>query len=187
MKKIVMLCLMSFALFSIFYAGLVKCQDSGDMEYDENVQSDQSGEVVYDEEGVNQDEGIMEEPAYNMPQEESPGQTPLPPFPEGEEAGFNDTENADIEQTEYGYGTVVAVDGGAKSITVSEYDWNDDTEKNIVYTADPAIIIDGAPTFQEIPPASEVEIEYMLDAAGNRVARYITVYAPWESTGEEEQ
>ncbi len=81
-----------------------------------------------------------------------------------------DTEN------EYSYGTVVSVNKDAKEIVISEYDWSNDTETNVTFGIDPQIIVENAASWMDIPAGSEVDIEYVLDANGKRIAKTISVY-----------
>jgi|GEM_PF-3074140 len=93
-----------------------------------------------------------------------------------QDAGVTAQEN----EPEYSYGTVVSVNGDAKELVVSEYDWSNDTETNVTFSIDPNVVVENSATWKEIPAGAEVDIEYALEN-GKKVAKSISVYTMEES------
>jgi len=95
-------------------------------------------------------------------------------------AGFSQEE----ENAEYTYGTIIEVKKDANEIVISEYDWEADEEVEITYSVDADIKIENADTWKNIPNGTYVDVEYVTDENGKRVANYINAYEPEEETGD---
>jgi hypothetical protein len=67
---------------------------------------------------------------------------------------------------------------------VNEYDIDTDTEVNVSYAVNEATEVKGAAAWAEIPVNSYVDIEYVLDASGQKVAKYLGVYSEEEMAVE---
>lgn len=80
---------------------------------------------------------------------------------------------------EYSYGTVVSVNKDASELTISEYDWSNDTEANVAFAIDPNVTVENVAVWHEIPVGSEVDIEY-LPQNGKKLAKSISVYTTEE-------
>ncbi len=81
-----------------------------------------------------------------------------------------ETQQAEISQYIYTYGTVIALD--EKQITLQEYDYDSDDEKEVTYLLDPAIVLEGAGTMAEIAVDDAVEL-YYEEQDGKKTARVI--------------
>lgn len=84
------------------------------------------------------------------------------------------------EQTEYAYGEVITVDKKNGTITVSEYNWDNNEEVETIYTLKVDVALEGADSIESVPEGSYVDLEYMVDENGNKIAEYIVVYSDEE-------
>jgi len=82
----------------------------------------------------------------------------------------------DEEYLSYGYGTVVTVSASLNTITISEFDWDDNMDKNVVYKVEPGVQVEGISSWKDIKKDYYLDIEYVEDPIGNRIAKYISVY-----------
>lgn len=85
-------------------------------------------------------------------------------------------ETAEGEARDYTDGTVVSVDKAAKTVTIEEYDWANDQKTNAVYYVDPSAETENISSWENIPAGSYVEIEYITEPDGKKVAKYIGLY-----------
>lgn len=90
------------------------------------------------------------------------------------------TATAQEEDVEYGGGTVVGIDKASGKITVTEYDWESDAEGTVIYIVDEGAEFENVTAIAEISPDDYVEVEYIIDKDGKRIAKYITVYSEEE-------
>ncbi len=86
------------------------------------------------------------------------------------------------ESMKYAYGRVAAIDKTANKITTKERDWDSDREVNVTYLIHPEIELENIASWEEIPVGSEVDIAYLVDEKGQRIASFIKLY---EETEEE--
>lgn len=93
---------------------------------------------------------------------------------------------AEEENAEYGYGTVIEVKKDSNEIIVSEYDWDSDAEAAITYAIHPDAEVENSDSWKNIPNGTYVDIEYVTDEKGKKVAHYIGVYKPEMEDIEEE-
>jgi len=84
----------------------------------------------------------------------------------------------ETEEVEYGYGSIVEVKKEANALVVTEYDWNKDEDISVTYIVHPDAKVENSPSWKEIPTGSYVDIEYVTDSKGSKVAKYIAVYEP---------
>ena len=89
-------------------------------------------------------------------------------------AGFAQEE----QDTEYGYGTIVEIRKEANEIVVNEYDWETGEEGAVVYSIGEEIDVDNAKSWDSIPNGTYVDIEYVMDEKGKKVAGYVSAYEP---------
>ena len=80
------------------------------------------------------------------------------------------------EEAEYGYGTVMEVKEDSNEIVISEYDWESDGEVEIIYSIHADTVVENMDAWQNIPSGTYVDIEYVVDENGKRIANYITAY-----------
>lgn len=80
------------------------------------------------------------------------------------------------EDLEYGYGTVNKVDTSSNTIVLSEYDYDSDSEIIATYSVTADTKFDGVSALKEIEIGEDVDIEYVVDSAGRKVAVSISVY-----------
>jgi len=86
--------------------------------------------------------------------------------------------------TEFSYGTVTAVDETRNEITVSEYDWDSDSEISVTYLLDPEATMNTIASIKEIMPGSYIDIEYIIDEKGKRIAKSVSIYESEPEMGE---
>ena len=86
---------------------------------------------------------------------------------------------------EYSYGTVVTVNKDSGEMTISEYDWSNDTEAEVTFAVDPKVELENVTDWKEIAAGSEVDIEYVM-ANGKKTARYISVYTMTDDNAYED-
>ena len=79
---------------------------------------------------------------------------------------------AQEEDMEFSYGTVVSVSGN--QVVVSEYDYDQDAETELTYTADPAATFEGVNSVKEIAKGDIIEIDYEVKN-GKNIAKRIFV------------
>lgn len=84
-----------------------------------------------------------------------------------------ETEN--IGDVDYAYGSVVKLDKNLKEITVSEYDWDTDSDIDVAYSIVSGTKVEGVDSWQDIKTGDYVDIEYMHEN-GKRIIRYISIY-----------
>ena len=84
------------------------------------------------------------------------------------------------DQTEYAYGEVVKVDKENGTITISEYSWDENEEVEITYTLKVDAVLEGVDDVDGILQGSYVDLEYMVDENGNKIAEYIVFYSDEE-------
>lgn len=87
-------------------------------------------------------------------------------------------------ENEYSYGTVVSVNKDTSELTISEYDWVNDKEANVTFIVDPKVEVENAASWKDITAGSEVDIEYVAEANGKKIAKYISVYTPEEMNAQ---
>lgn len=82
-----------------------------------------------------------------------------------------------IEEADYSsaYGEVKAVDKEAKTITVSEYDYQKEKELDIIYLIKEDTEFEGVEDLSEIKEHDWVDIEYHIDEGQKRVADFVAV------------
>lgn len=97
-------------------------------------------------------------------------------------AGFAQEE----QDTEYGYGTIVEIRKEANEIVVNEYDWETGEEGAVVYSIGEEIDVDNAKSWDSIPNGTYVDIEYVMDNKGKKVAGYVSAYEPEQELSESE-
>lgn len=85
-------------------------------------------------------------------------------------------EPANSEEISYTSGTVVTMDKEKKEIVISEYDFDTEKENNVVYSIAPGIELEEGVTLDTIKPETYVEVDYVIDPSGKRIAKGIIVY-----------
>lgn len=85
---------------------------------------------------------------------------------------------AQEEETEYSFGTVIAVNELKNEITISEYDWMKETEVKITYSVNANTKFYPVTSLKEIAVDDEVEIDYIISEDGKKIATYIGVSTP---------
>jgi len=93
-------------------------------------------------------------------------------------------EEDDTGYLEYNYGLVVSLDIAARKITISEYDWDNDSEINVIYSIEPNVELETVKSLEEIKKGSEIEIEYFIDENGEKIILYMDIYNPEETAVE---
>ncbi|MFH1791659.1 MAG: hypothetical protein ABH885_06740 [Candidatus Omnitrophota bacterium] len=88
------------------------------------------------------------------------------------------------DESEYSYGSIIEVKGDANQIVVSEYDWDSDAEVNVTYVITPDTEIENSKLLKDIPKGAYIDIEYVQDGQGNKVAKYLSVYEVESGEGE---
>jgi len=88
-------------------------------------------------------------------------------------AGIAQEAEPDVE---FNYGVVVQVMADANKVTVKEYDWDTDEEIEIVYTVHPEAELVNMDSIKGLKPDTDIDFEYIIDAKGDRVIKYISVY-----------
>ena len=83
---------------------------------------------------------------------------------------------AQEEDIEYVYGTVITVNEAKNEIVVSEQDWESETEVTVTYSIAPTAELEGVESITEIKPDMSVEIEFITDKSGKKVAKSVGVY-----------
>lgn len=89
------------------------------------------------------------------------------------------------EDVEYGYGTVVEIKKDSNEIVVSEYDWESEEEVDVTYSIHEDLKIENIDSWKEIPNETYIDIEYVIDADGKRIAKYINAHKTEEIETEE--
>jgi len=95
-----------------------------------------------------------------------------------------EAENAYLETSD---GTVVAIDKEKNEITISEYYWSTDEEKEVVYSVPTNVELENVAAWQEIPVGSYVDIEYTVGQDNKRIAQYLSVYSAVSPEDTEEE
>lgn len=80
------------------------------------------------------------------------------------------------EDTEYSYGTVVEVNKDKNQISISEYDWETDSEMTVTYSMGPDVKLENVDLLEKIAPDTYVDVEYIVAEDGKKVAKVISVY-----------
>ena len=83
---------------------------------------------------------------------------------------------AQEEDTEYSGGTVVEVNASKNEIVVNKYDWENDEEVTVTYSIDPDVKLENVNSLKEIGLDTYVDIEYIVQEDGKKIAKLISVY-----------
>lgn len=84
-------------------------------------------------------------------------------------------EEKDVETTEYVFGTVVSIDNKASEIVVSKYDWRSGEDIDVTFTVDSNIRVEGFSSWKSIPVGAYVDIDYITDKTGKKIAKSISI------------
>ena len=88
------------------------------------------------------------------------------------------------QDTEYGYGTIVEIRKEAGEIVVNEYDWETGRKGAVVYSVEEDIEIENVESWENIPNGTYVDIEYVTDDKGKKVASYVSAYEQEQESSE---
>lgn len=88
---------------------------------------------------------------------------------------------AEVEETEFSYGTVTSV--SSNQIVVSEYDYESDQDVDVTYTVPADVKLEGVASLQEIAVGDAIDIDFLIKG-GQKVASLITVEKPIEEDEE---
>ncbi len=91
----------------------------------------------------------------------------------------------EIENTEFAYGTVEAIDRPANTIVIKERNYDDGTDDNVTYYLDSDTAFENINSLDEIAIGNDVDISYLAKNNGQKIVKFISVYKP-EPEGEEE-
>lgn len=80
-------------------------------------------------------------------------------------------------ETEYAYGTVKSIT--SSQIVVKEYDYENDTEVDVIYTIGPDVEYEGVSSYKDISAGDSVEIDYVVKG-GKKIATLISAEEPFE-------
>jgi hypothetical protein len=92
-----------------------------------------------------------------------------------------------IEDVEYGYGTVISVNKDTREITIQEDTWGAEEAgegTKATYSIDPAVKVENVASWEEVPAGKHVDVEYITDANGKKIAKYIYLYTDEETETE---
>jgi len=81
-----------------------------------------------------------------------------------------------MAEGDYSYGSVVAVDSASNRITISEYNYENDSESNVTYSVDINTKYENAGSLNEIQAGDDVDIDYTVGGDNVRTATAISVY-----------
>lgn len=81
-------------------------------------------------------------------------------------------------EVSYSFGIAGKADTSKNELVVSEYDWEkeEETKINITYSVPPDAEFENVSSLGEIASGDEISIEYLVDEAGKRIAKFISVY-----------
>ena len=98
-------------------------------------------------------------------------------YTEYDDEGYEEqvVEEEDYVSTEYAFGTVISVDSKTNEIIISEYDWRNESDIDVAFTIDSATDIEGFTSWNSIPTGAYVDIEYMKDKTGKKIAKSISI------------
>lgn len=93
---------------------------------------------------------------------------------------------AQEDDVEFGYGTVVTINGDTKEIVISEYNWDTDAEVDVAYSVRDNVEVESASSWKDIPKGSYIDFEYVIESTGKKAIKYISVYEVESSEPETE-
>jgi hypothetical protein len=79
------------------------------------------------------------------------------------------------EDASWGFGKVVSVDTASNKILISEYDYENESEKTTVYTVNADTELVNDMSLWGITIGSEVSVEYKIGENGRKIATYIDI------------
>jgi len=87
-------------------------------------------------------------------------------------------ENKGAQEPQWVWAEVLSVDAASRQMTVKYLDYEADTEKEMVISADDKTTFENANSLEEIKPQDTVSIDYIVSADGQNIARNINVEKP---------
>lgn len=86
--------------------------------------------------------------------------------------------SAQEEEMSYSFGIVGKVDISKNAIVVSEYDWEkeEETKIDVTYSVAPDAEFENVSSLEGIASGDEISIEYLVDEAGKKIAKFISIY-----------
>jgi len=88
----------------------------------------------------------------------------------------------DEEEIDFNSGTVVSIQKDAGEITLTQYDWDSDSDIEVRYKVAPDVRVENTDAWYSIKPGSYVDFEFMKEEGLDTLV-YISVY---EVPGEKE-
>lgn len=95
----------------------------------------------------------------------------------GSGVAAEETSQAEVEP-EYSFGTVKQV--GQDQIVLSEFDYDTGEEKEVNYSIDPKVQINGVASLSEVAAGDEVDVDYVIKD-GKNVAVVLSIAKPLEA------
>ena len=84
----------------------------------------------------------------------------------------------DAEETEFTYGTVIRVDELNNEIVVREYDFDSDMMAEVTYSVSLDTELENVETLKEITAGMDVDIQYVAESDGKKIAKRISIDTP---------
>lgn len=82
------------------------------------------------------------------------------------------------------WGEVLSVNPKDKAIQVKYVDYDSDTEKEIIITADPKTTYENVKSLEQIQPQDTVSVDYVSGKDGSNLAKNISVEKPENNPGD---
>jgi hypothetical protein len=81
------------------------------------------------------------------------------------------------------WGEVLMVNSKDKTIQIKYVDYDSDTEKEIIITADPQTTYENVKSLEQIQPQDTVSVDYVVGKDGSNLAKNISVEKPEDNSG----